>query len=172
MRATISVVRSGAAPDMNELAVNSVQQIRKNRVRPSIPTSQPVAGMTTALAARYEVITHETSSSPAESDTRKCGRTTLVTLVSRICMKATTMTVKVMAHFRAEEIGGGSSAESVAPVPAGTPAGSVALLLLGVTALAPRRWFARRRAERRRAAGGGHPRPLSPPGESLRPFHS
>src|SRR5215813_3263482 len=108
MRATISVVRSGAAPDMNELTVNSVQQIRKNRVRPSIPTSQPVAGMTTALAARYEVITHETSSSPAESDPCKCGRTTLVTLVSRICMKATTMTVKVMAHFRAEEIGGAS----------------------------------------------------------------
>src|SRR5262245_63685087 len=37
-------------------------------------------------------------------------------------MKATTMTVKVMAHFRAEEIGGGSSAEDVPPVAAGTPA--------------------------------------------------
>jgi hypothetical protein len=35
-------------------------------------------------------------------------------------MKATTMTVKVMAHFRAEEIGGGSSAEGDPPVPAGT----------------------------------------------------
>src|SRR5215475_5867062 len=38
---------------------------------------------------------------------------TLVTLVSRICMKATTMTVRVMAHFRAEEIGSASDAESV-----------------------------------------------------------
>src|SRR5262247_4635995 len=105
IRATISVVRSGAAPDMNELTVNSVQQIRKNRVRPSIPTSQPVAGMTTALAARYDVITHETSSSPAESEPCRCGRTTLVTLVSRICMKATTITVNVMAHFWAEGTG-------------------------------------------------------------------
>jgi len=35
-------------------------------------------------------------------------------------MKATTMTVKVMAHFRAEDIGGGSSSEGVPPVPAGT----------------------------------------------------
>ena len=61
--------------------------------------------MTTALAARYDVITHDTSSSPAESEPCRCGRTTLVTLVSRICMKATTMTVKVMAHFWVEETG-------------------------------------------------------------------
>ena len=52
MRATISVVRSGAAPEMNELTVNSVQQIRKNLVRPNTATSHPVAGMTMALAAR------------------------------------------------------------------------------------------------------------------------
>ena len=32
----------------------------------------------------------------------------MVTLVSRIYMKATTMTVKVMAHFWAEETGGAS----------------------------------------------------------------
>jgi uncharacterized protein len=37
----------------------------------------------------------------------------LVTLVSRICMKATTMTVRVMAHFRAGEIGGASGAGGV-----------------------------------------------------------
>src|SRR5215831_21026821 len=98
-------------------------------------------------------MTHDASSRPADNDPCRCGRTTLVTLVSRICMKATTMTVKVMAHLRAEEIGGGSSAEGVPPVPAGTPAGSVALLLLGVTALAPQRWFASRRAERRWTAG-------------------
>ena len=68
IRAAISVGRSGAAPEMNELIVNRVQQIRKNRLRPNTLTSHPVAGMTTALAARYEVITHETSSSPADSD--------------------------------------------------------------------------------------------------------
>ena len=52
MRAMISVVRSGAAPERNELTTNSVVQMRKNFLRPKIPTSQPVAGMTTALAAR------------------------------------------------------------------------------------------------------------------------
>src|SRR5882672_4388926 len=113
IRAAISVVRSGAAPEMNELTVNRVQQIRKNRLRPNTLTSHPVAGMTTALAARYEVITQETSSSPADSDPCRCGSTTLVTLVSRICMKATTMTVRVMAHFRPAEIGGGSGAGAV-----------------------------------------------------------
>ena len=51
-RATTSVVRSGAAPERNELTVNSVVQIRKNRLRPKSLASHPVAGMTTALAAR------------------------------------------------------------------------------------------------------------------------
>src|SRR6185436_9274331 len=50
-------------------------------------------------------MTHETSSRPAESEPCRCGSTTLVTLVSRICMKATTMTVKVMAHFWVGETG-------------------------------------------------------------------
>jgi hypothetical protein len=52
MRATISVGRSGAAPDRNELPTNSVAQIKKNRLRPNSPASHPVAGMITALAAR------------------------------------------------------------------------------------------------------------------------
>src|SRR5206468_12340250 len=100
MRAAISVVRSGPAPETNELITKTVAQIMKNRLRPKSPVSHPVAGITTALAARYEVMTHDASSSPADSDPCRCGRMTLVTLVSRICMKATTMTVKVMAHFR------------------------------------------------------------------------
>src|SRR5215471_16239239 len=106
IRAATNVVRSGAAPETKELTTKRVEQIRKNRRRPKRPVSQPVAGMTTALAARYDVITQETSSSPADIDPCRCGRMTLVTLVSRICMKATTMTVKVMAHFRAAEISG------------------------------------------------------------------
>ena len=113
MRAAIKVVRSGAAPEMNELTTKSVAQIRKNRRRPNTPASQPVAGMITAFAARYDVITHDTSSSPADIDPCRCGRMTLVTLVSRICMKATTMTVTVMAHFRADEIAGASGAGDV-----------------------------------------------------------
>src|SRR6267143_71250 len=105
MRATISVVRFGAIPERNELTTKSVAQIRKNRLRPNNRASHPVAGMTTALAARYDVITHETSSRPADIDPCRCGRMTLVTLVSRICMKATTMTVSVMAHFWAAGTG-------------------------------------------------------------------
>src|SRR5262245_65620924 len=108
MRAMTSVVRSGAAPERKDDSVNSVVDTRKNRLRPRSRDSQPVAGITTALAARYEVMTQDTSSSPADSDPWRCGRTTLVTLVSRICMKATTMTDKVMAHLRPEETGGAS----------------------------------------------------------------
>ena len=52
MRAMMRVVRSGAAPDREELATKSVVQMRKNFLRPKRPASQPVAGMTTALAAR------------------------------------------------------------------------------------------------------------------------
>src|SRR5262245_42314254 len=112
-RATMSVVRSGAAPETNELTTNSEADTRNTRLRPNRPTSHPVAGITTALAARYEVITHETSSSPADSVPCRCGRITLATLVSRICMKATTMTVKVMAHLCAAETGGASGAGGV-----------------------------------------------------------
>ena len=52
MRATISEVRSGAAPETNELITNSVEQIRKKRLRPKMLTSHGVAGMTIAFAAR------------------------------------------------------------------------------------------------------------------------
>jgi hypothetical protein len=65
--------------------------------------------MTTAFAARYEVMTHETSSSPAESEPCRCGSTTFVTLVSSTCMKATTINDRVMAHLRAAEIGAASN---------------------------------------------------------------
>src|SRR5215813_1319397 len=122
--AAINVGRSGAAPEMNELTTKSVAQIRKNRRRPKRPVSQPVAGMITALAARYDVITHETSSSPADIDPCRCGRMTLVTLVSRICMKATTMTVRVMAHFRVAEIWGASGTGDVIVQPLRAERGS------------------------------------------------
>src|SRR5437879_8559220 len=54
-------------------------------------------------------MTHDASSSPADSDPWRCGRMTLATLVSRICMKATTITVRVIAHLRAGEIGAAST---------------------------------------------------------------
>src|SRR5438552_3689063 len=108
MRAMISVVRLGAAPDRNELTTNSVLQSRKKRLRPRRPASQPVAGITTPLAAAYEVMTHEPWSRPADSEPCRCGRITLVTLVSRICMKATTITVSVIAHFCVGDTDGAS----------------------------------------------------------------
>jgi len=61
---------------------------------------QPVAGMTIALAARYDVMTHDVSSTLVESEPCMCGSATLVTLVSSTCITATTMTEKVSSHFR------------------------------------------------------------------------
>src|SRR6202022_1229181 len=62
-------------------------------------------------------MTHDTSSRPAESEPCRCGSTTLVTLVSSTCMKATTITDSVMAHFRAEEIGATSGGAATATLP-------------------------------------------------------
>ena len=95
--------RLGARPDSNELTVKRVVQIRKSRRRPSTPVSHPVAGITMALAARYDVITHDVSSMLVDSVPCMWGRATLVMLVSRICMIVMSMTEPVMAHFRVEE---------------------------------------------------------------------
>ena len=46
---------------------------------------------------------------------------TLATLVSRICMKATTMTVRVMAHFCAGKIPGVSATDAVVIVGVTSP---------------------------------------------------
>src|SRR5260370_28630116 len=82
MRATISVVRLGAMPERNELTTKSVAQIRKNRLRPNSPASHPVAGVTTALAARDDVITHDTPSRPADIDPCRLGGMTFVAAVA------------------------------------------------------------------------------------------
>ena len=94
--------RLGAMPERNELAVKVTVQIRKKRRRPKTAVSQPLAGMTTALAARYEVITHDISSMLAENEPCMCGSATLVMLVSSTCITVTSITEKVMAHFRAD----------------------------------------------------------------------
>src|SRR5438128_9156149 len=93
--------RFGAIPETNELTVKSTVQIRKNRRRPKRAESQPVAGMTIALAARKDVMTQDISSMPADSEPCMWGRATLVTLVSRTCMIVTIITESVMAHLRA-----------------------------------------------------------------------
>ena len=92
--------RFGAIPERNELVVKSTVQIKKNRRRPNRAESQPVAGMTIALAARNEVMTHDISSRPADSEPCMWGSATLVTLESRTCMTVTIMTENVIAHRR------------------------------------------------------------------------
>src|SRR2546430_16809674 len=86
MRATISVVRLGAIPERNELTTKSVAQIRKNRLRPNNPASHPVAGVITRLAAKYEVITHDTSSRPADIDPRRGWTRESGALGAMVCM--------------------------------------------------------------------------------------
>src|SRR5262245_51360905 len=95
----------GAMPERNELMMNTVVHTRKSRRRPRRAVSQPVAGSTMAFAARYEVNTHETSSTLAESAPWMCGSATLVTLVSRIWSTDTTITLIVIIHRRALERG-------------------------------------------------------------------
>ena len=55
-------------PERNELPVKVTVQMRKKRRRPNTAVSQPLAGITTALAARYEVMTHDISSMLAENE--------------------------------------------------------------------------------------------------------
>ena len=69
---------------------------RKKVRRPRRATSHPVAGRTTALAAMNDVRTQVISSSEAERLPCMWGRATLVTLVSRICIVATSITAAVM----------------------------------------------------------------------------
>src|SRR5580765_5395555 len=97
--------RLGAMPERNELAVKVTVQIRKKRRRPKTEVSHPLAGMTTALAARYEVMTHDISSMLAENEPCMCGSATLVMLVSSTCITVTIMTESVMAHFRTDPTG-------------------------------------------------------------------
>ena len=61
--------------------------------------SQPLMGMTTALATRYEVSTQVTSSWPADRLPRMWSRATLATEVSRISMRVGIITEAVMSHL-------------------------------------------------------------------------
>ena len=108
-------------PERNELAVKVTVQMRKNRRRPKTAVSQPLAGITTALAARYEVMTHDISSMLAENDPCMCGSATLVMLVSSTCITVTSITEKVMAHLCLEPKGASLTACRSAPA-RGNPA--------------------------------------------------
>ena len=52
IRATMSVSMLGASPHSADASVKITVQMRNSRLRPSTLASQPVAGSTTALAAR------------------------------------------------------------------------------------------------------------------------
>src|SRR5258708_19138957 len=89
MRATISVVRSGAIPERNELTTKSVAQIRKNRLRPNSPASHPVAGVATAVGAPDDVVTpHHPPPTPHHAS-RRGGSETMVVPVSWGCREGT-----------------------------------------------------------------------------------
>ena len=107
--------------DRKELTVKSSVQRRKKRRRPRRAVSQPVAGRMMALAARYEVSTHETSSRPADSAPWMCGRATLVMLVSRIWSTDTSITVAVMAQRRALPSAGPLTTSSVGVIAGASP---------------------------------------------------
>src|SRR6266850_1453695 len=61
--------------------------------------------MMTALAARYEVMTHDISSMLAANEPCMWGSATLVMLVSSTCITVTSITENVMAHLRPVEMG-------------------------------------------------------------------
>src|SRR5438128_5167359 len=71
--------------------------------------------MTTALAARYEVMTHDISSMLAENEPCMWGSTTLVMLVSRTCITVTSITERVMTHLRADPMGASLTARRQEP---------------------------------------------------------
>ena len=119
-------MRLGASPQSADDAVKPAVHTRKKRLRPSTPASQPVAGRTTALAARYDVSTQDTSSTPAESAPWMCGRATLMTVMSSTCMIVTVMTVAVMAQRSAGVSGASFAAASLVASMRGTPAAGAA----------------------------------------------
>src|SRR5580658_1775904 len=77
-----------ATPQSRELAVNSAMQIMKKRLRPNMPTNQPLIGSTMALETRYDVNTQVLSSLLAPKSPAMCGSATLAMLVSSTSMKA------------------------------------------------------------------------------------
>jgi hypothetical protein len=74
--------------------------------------SQPLSGMMTALAARYEVITQDISSMLAENEPCMWGSATLVMLVSSTCITVTIITEKVMAHLRPDPMGASATRQA------------------------------------------------------------
>jgi hypothetical protein len=80
--------RLQATPQSSELSVNKAMQIMKNRLRPNIPTNQPLIGSTIAFDTRYEVSTQVLSSLLAPRSPAMCGSATLAMLVSSTSMNA------------------------------------------------------------------------------------
>src|ERR1700724_2668661 len=86
----------GAIPQKSELTVNNEMQMRKNRLRPTSDTSQPVIGSTIALETRYEVSTHVLSSLLAPRFPAICGSATFAMLVSSTSIKAASDTTNAI----------------------------------------------------------------------------
>src|SRR5688500_5720508 len=71
------VSSESASPQAAEAAVNAATQPRQSRRQPKRATSQPVMGVTTAVATMLGVTTQATWSWVAESVPAICGRDTL-----------------------------------------------------------------------------------------------
>src|SRR5580692_12920598 len=111
--------RLQATPQSRELSVNKAMQIMKNRLRPNIPTNQPLIGSTIAFDTRYEVSTQVLSSLLAPRSPAMCGSATLAMLVSSTSMNAardTTTAISQGLNFgfqRASAFAGAGGALSV-----------------------------------------------------------
>ena len=97
MRIATRNSRDGAIPERNELTVNRTVQIRKNRRRPNRAREPAGRWDHDRVYVRNEVMTHDISKRPADSEPCMWGRATLVTLKSRTCMTVTIITENVMA---------------------------------------------------------------------------
>ena len=75
-----------------------MMQIMKKRLRPKIPTNQPLTGRMIAFDTRYDVSTHVLSSVLAPRSPAMCGRATLAVLVSSTSINAASETTTAISH--------------------------------------------------------------------------
>src|SRR5580698_3354534 len=94
----MSWVRLSAVPHRNEHTVNIAMQMMKYRLRPNTSLSQPEIVSTMPLATRYEVSAQVASSLLEERLPAMCGSATLTIVVSRISMKAASVTATAIAQ--------------------------------------------------------------------------
>jgi hypothetical protein len=81
----------------------------KKRLRPKMPTNQPLTGKMIALETKYEVRTQVLSSVLAPRSPAMCGSATLAMLVSSTSMKAASETTTAMSHGLTSALAAGTN---------------------------------------------------------------